>query len=144
MPIDIKVRPGREDEDSMQLDARNVRDIIHGNTVRLVEVAEGLGQKLSGLPGKDRLSTSQIRNVYGTVKRMQFAPFDRAQLLLLKPKLAYAARKGGQGIRELRDVLNWAIDSTENEEHFEQFVQFFEAILAYHQAADGEQERYIS
>jgi CRISPR/Cas system CSM-associated protein Csm2 small subunit len=38
----------------------------------------------------------------------------------------------------LKDVLTWAIDEVgADETKFARFVDFFEAILAYHQAAGG-------
>lgn len=101
----------------------------------LVEAAEGLGPRLK----QGNLSTSQIRNVYGFVKQLELRGFDPAQLMLLKPKLAYAAaRAENEGARELRDVLSWAIDEVnEDPEKFRRFVDFFEAVLAYHKAAGG-------
>jgi CRISPR-associated protein Csm2 len=85
------------------------------------------------------LTTSQIRNVYGFVKQMEMRGFNSAEFVLLKPKLAYAAaRANADGARQLRDVLSWAIDEVgEDEQKFARFVDFFEAILAYHKAAGG-------
>lgn len=62
------------------------------------------------------------------------------ELLLLKPKLAYA--KGRAGKREknsyekLEKVLSTAIDAVEisQRDTFDRFCNFFEAILAYHKA----------
>jgi CRISPR-associated protein Csm2 len=107
----------------------------------LVEIAERLGPRL-----KDgHLTTSQIRNIYGMVKRMEISGFDAHEFVLLRPKLAYAAaraartaRDNERGAQELKDVLTWAIDEVgADETKFARFVDFFEAILAYHQAAGG-------
>jgi len=76
------------------------------------------------------------------VKRMEISGFDAHEFVLLKPKLAYAAaraaRDNERGAQELKDVLTWAIDEVgADETKFARFVDFFEAILAYHQAAGG-------
>jgi CRISPR-associated protein Csm2 len=133
-PILIRVKDRKTSVQRADID-----EIIDGNTVKLVEVAEGLGRLLGEeLDEAQRLTTSQIRSVYGMVKRMEGRAFDQGEFLLLKPKLAYAARKDVRGLRILRDVLTWAIDSVgDNGDKFPQFVRFFEAILAYHQAEGG-------
>ena len=49
-----------------------------------------------------------------------------------------AARERGGGVKELTNVLTPAIDLVgENRNRFQNFVDFFEAILAYHTAAGG-------
>lgn len=114
----------------------------------LIEAAETLGKELSRA-----LSTSQIRAIFGEVRSIQAtwesgnAQRERAlrRLILLKPKMAYRARRErGQGVEQLRKVLDAAIDqvlaaSDENEKNnrFQRFVEFFEAILAYHKAYGG-------
>ena len=70
---------------------------------------------------------------------MEMRGFKGRELLLLKPKLAYAASRPGStsGTRELRKVLSSAIDFVGNDpERFENFCSFFEAILSYHRAAE--------
>jgi CRISPR-associated protein Csm2 len=117
----------------------DVQDIIRKGGRALVDAAEDLGPRLK----RNRLTTNQIRNVYGMVKKMELQvgslDFDFDALILLKPKLAYAAaRADNDGARELKNVLSWAIDEVgTNRKHFERLVDFFEAILAYHKAAGG-------
>jgi CRISPR-associated protein Csm2 len=114
---------------------QQVQRVIQQGGKLLVEMAEELGPRLQ----RGRLTVSQIRNVYGMVKQMEMRGFDANEFVLLKPKLAYAAaRANADGVRELRDVLSWAIDAVDNDENkFARFVDFFEAILAYHKAAGG-------
>jgi len=117
-------------------DKETIKKIIEGDTKSLVKEADGLGKKLK----QNDLTTSQIRNVFGSVKKMEMRGFKEQELLLLKPKLAYAASRPGakQGTRELREILSTAIDFVEDsQERFENFCNFFEAILAYHRAAGG-------
>ena len=121
------------------------RIILKGDAQRLVELAENIGASLAR-----QLTTSQIRNVFGTVRQIEMNWGPRTteqqrrnaarQLLLLKPKLAYQARRErGKGVQQLADVLIPAIDLVgEDRDRFQNFVDFFEAILAYHTAAGGQ------
>jgi CRISPR-associated protein Csm2 len=63
--------------------------------------------------------------------------FQRNDLIMLKPKLAYAAARN-RNVEELKDALTQAINQVDNHEKFKNFVDFFEAILAYHRAYGGE------
>jgi len=117
-------------------DDNKIRKIIEGDTKTLVKEAKELGKLLKS----NGLTTSQIRNVFGSVKKMEMRGFKENELLLLKPKLAYAANRPGakKGTRDLRSVLSTAIDAVGNSnKYFENFCNFFEAILAYHRAAGG-------
>lgn len=121
------------------------RIIVLGDSRTLVDKAEEIGNALAR-----QLTTSQIRNVFGTVRQIQMMWVPQAtaqqqqratrQLLLLKPKLAYQARRErGKGVGILNMVLSPAIDLVEDShERFQNFVDFFEAILAYHTAAGGQ------
>ena len=101
----------------------------------LVETAKELGTQL--LHGD--LTSSQIRNIFGEVRRIQMSQSFKDKLILLKPKLAYAAARADElGAYLFRDVMTMAIDEVgDSEEKFQRFVDFFEAILAYHRAAGG-------
>jgi CRISPR-associated protein Csm2 len=127
----------------------SLRAIIKdGDAEATVQVAEKLGQELAR-----KLSTNQIRNIFGTVRRIEMtwpegpesaeekkeAEQARRELLLLKPKMAYQAkRERGRGVQTLVDVLTEAIDLIEGErQRFQHFVDFFEATLAYHKAHGG-------
>ena len=123
--------------------------VAQGDAETLVTEAEALGKQLA----QQRLTTNQIRNVFGTVRRIEMnwpekpeseadrkrAAQAQRQLLLLKPKMAYQAkRERGRGVKLLTDVLSEAIDLVgDNRTYFQNFVDFFEAILAYHKANGG-------
>jgi len=139
------------------LDKGKIHKCIEGDTKEMIAyaqiVGEYLGKRLKrkkdgGEMDKDEsLSTSQIRNIFGEIKEMEMGGFNKKyiekRLLLLKPKLAYAAARPGakKGTRVLRDILTSAIDDVLEEgitkDKFENFCKFFEAILAYHRAAGG-------
>ena len=118
-------------------------------TETLVTVADKLGQDLKN----KNLTTTQIRALFGEVRQIQavwsmdgdLRPQALRRLILLKPKMAYRARKErGQAVKELVDVLTPAVDmvvkaenQTKQDAYFKHFVEFFEAILAYHKAYGG-------
>lgn len=122
--------------------------IVDGDVEVLVDVARKVGRELSR-----NLTTSQIRNIFGEVRRIEMnwqkdsgdeAAQSYRQAVLLEPKLAYQARRErGRGVEELESVLRPCLEEIRNapavrrREYFGRFVDFFEAILAYHRAAGG-------
>ena len=130
----------RRDRGSRQPDYHLPEDVINKGGSILVEEADTLAKRM-----KDGgLTTSQIRNIYAAVKKIQMRTekgeaLDAHQLLMLKPKLAYAAKRAGKdGADLLKMALTQAIDYVDNSrENFDRFVDFFEAILAYHKAHGG-------
>ncbi len=114
----------------------------------LVREADKLGKDLAN----NRLTTNQIRALFGEVRQIeaQWQMGEEQQrkaerrLILLKPKMAYRAkRERGRGVKELVSVLEPAIDlvisekGQKKQENFQRFVEFFEAILAYHKSYGG-------
>lgn len=92
------------------------------------------------------LTTSQIRNVFGEVKRMEMqSGFPNDKLLMLKARLAYNTKRNAtEGSRAFQEKIEVAIDEIfagedqiEKNKRFEKFNLFFEAILAYHRAYGG-------
>lgn len=129
MDADRERRPGNEDD-------------ITGNILKVRSFKEYRGDTLvkdaENLAGSIRdLKTAQLRRIYGEVKRMEMdfkkgdGSFSRDRVVMLKPRLAYAASKKPEVIR-IKNVFTKCIDKIQDEEDFSQFVSFFEAILAYH------------
>ena len=115
--------------------ARAVRDGIDNDFILW---AEGFGRSIS----RSGVTTSQIRNIYGTVKKLEMsADIDMPAVLLLKPRIAYATARN-RGLDDLAQVVTKAIDAVneadspaQKRERFQRFCKGFEAILAYHRAA---------
>jgi CRISPR-associated protein Csm2 len=115
----------------------------------LVKRADDLGKSLQSAG----LTTSQIRALFGEVRQIQAQwrmgsdqqALARRRLILLKPKMAYRAkRERKKAVEDLVSVLDPALDLVIQEKNpenqtrrFENFVDFFEAILAYHKAYGG-------
>lgn len=127
--------PQHSSDTQKEVQQQEVRQLIREGGKKLVKKAESLGKELKG----GGLTTSQIRNIYGMVKQMEMRGFDPNEFVLLKPKLAYmAARAGTDGAQKLKDALTEAIDEVGSDaDKFARFVDFFEAILAYHKAFGG-------
>jgi CRISPR-associated protein Csm2 len=87
---------------------------------------------------KAKLTTNQLRKFFGEVKRQQMQGYNEADFVLLKPKLAYAVGRNDKNakIKDFYDVISDAIDKVKSEEHFKNFIKIFEAIVAYHKAAE--------
>ena len=117
-----------------------IRTIItHDEPKLLVDQAKEIGKALS-----KSLTKSQIRNIFGTVRQIQMNWTGEAQkaaayrqLLMLKPKIQYQAARTRE-VEPLANVLDKAIDHVGDDQvRFGRFVDFFEAILAYHTAEGG-------
>lgn len=115
-----------------------------GDPQRLVEKAEELGKTLA----ERKLTTSQIRNIFGQVRQIEMQWHQDSgesfrQAILLKPKLAYFAKRHAP-MEPLANVLSQALDimgqasKEERRPCFLRFVEFFEAVLAYHKKHGGE------
>jgi CRISPR-associated protein Csm2 len=134
----------------MNVDSRGI--IVQGDVSLLIDTAEKAGSSLA----YQKLTTSQIRNIFGEVRRIQMNwPPDAAKdkekadeafrsVVLLKPKLAYQARRErSHGVEELQTILDPCIEEIRRAPedkrrlYFTRFVDFFEAILAYHKKSGG-------
>src|SRR6476620_6097336 len=89
--------------------------IVEGNINTLVDAAQRIGQDIAR-----QLTTNQIRNFFGEVRRIEMnwrtdspEAADKAyrQVVLLQPKLAYQAKKEkGRGVEQLQEVLTPCIE----------------------------------
>lgn len=121
-------------------------EICNGITNNTVRFAEKFGDYLSRGKKNEPLTTSQLRRFFGEVKRQQMKRYDKRDFVMLKPKLAYAAGRakkpdnGNPKIYNFYYVMASAIDEVEKcpqkDEAFKNFISFFEAIVAYHKAAE--------
>jgi CRISPR type III-A-associated protein Csm2 len=105
------------------------------------------------LAEKDQASKSQIRNIFGEVRRIESdwqSSDDESvktymrRVLLLKPRMAYQQareRKTESLMKLLTDAIDLVAkgkDGAEKSQRFRYFVEFFEAILAYFTAKEIE------
>jgi CRISPR-associated protein Csm2 len=120
------------------------RIIVQGDAEALVNAAVRIGQDLA----RRGLKTHQVRNFFGAVRSIEMnwlrgqdeAKARRAQrdLRLLQPKLAYQSRRMTQ-VKPFAEIVSPAIDKVlsqrdeeKRKESFTHFVEFLEAVVAYH------------
>lgn len=102
-------------------------------------------EDLAGYLCDNKLTTSQLRNFFGELKRIQMKGYShsssRVSFLLLKPKMAYAVGRQDKysrlGLETLAQVFNKAYDHVDNEMSFKNMVDFMESIIAFHKAKGG-------
>jgi CRISPR-associated protein Csm2 len=140
------------------VDDTQLHTIIASDTVESVRALDEAARQISERLYKD-ITTSQIRNIFGAVRMIEQdtkgladtdplpIPVQRA-LMMLRPKLAYQyGRVGGRdddpkkaAMGAMTIILSQAITvvlDTGNQTAFRNFVDFFEAVLAYHRYYGG-------
>lgn len=114
-----------------------------------IEWARTFGEYLSP-EGKNNsnhkpMTTSQLRRFFGEVKRID-ADFEtnKQSVSMLRPMLAYAAGKdSGTKLSDFQKIIDPAIEQVDKAEdsqkrtYFKNFVNLFEAIVAYHKFYGG-------
>ena len=123
---------------------------------KCIQYMEGLGfhlcdkrNKYDKFPGYNAVTTSQMRNIFSEVKRIEVKLSSQEQwqreypnILLLRPKIAYntarvISNKKDSRMKDLRAVLEKGLLAVKNEHDFKRFSQFFEGVIAYHKVYGG-------
>jgi CRISPR-associated protein Csm2 len=111
-----------------------------------VDFAERLGQILvdigqNGRPGYNQMTTSQVRNFFGEMRRIQMKGFEKNKgaFHMLKPKLAYAVARAGRDskIKVFQQVTNYLMEGVADQATYNNFIAFMEAVVAYHKSNGG-------
>ena len=131
--------------------AKTVREGIGEDFIRWAEgFAQDLARDDEGMGGKKKVSITQVRDIYGMVKRIEqrgLRAEELEELWVLKPRLAYSAKRHKESkLEKLKEVLLPALDAVcepklgdeARVKRFKRFCQGFEAILAYHKAHEKE------
>lgn len=118
------------------------------DTSTIVQKAENMALQFT----RDKLKTNQIRNFYSAITRMR-ADYEQAeegkgydrvknQLIMLKPKLAYAAGRQTAVRANFYPFMTNAIGSIETAgnkaQAIENFFLLVESVVAYHKFHGGE------
>lgn len=103
----------------------------------MVEYAEKAGKYMAD----QKLTNSKIRSIYGEIKRIQMGEFskEKASFILLSPKVAYALGRDDRntGLQLFKQIFDLSAKYVNDQNTFNNFCDFFEAILAYHKAYGG-------
>lgn len=123
-------------EQSSKLDKLDKADIAF-----LVQEAE----RQANLFKKDGLKTSQLRNFYSAILRIrqmfetgkgEYTSEIKSQLVLLKPKLAFAAGRQTAVRKSFKPFMDTAINgvlaANDKEKALEHFLALIESVVAYH------------
>lgn len=108
------------------------RIIVEGDAELLVRKAKEVSQVLQ----KDEASRTQVRRLFGEVKRIEMMwPMAEEEasrrLILLKPRLAYQVARRRE-LERLKRALEPLIDQVGADwNRFQRFLEFFEAVVAY-------------
>jgi CRISPR-associated protein Csm2 len=103
----------------------------------LVDLADKMGKYLK----EQGLKTTQIRRFLDGIRKIDVQSnkgkaFNSELVILLRPKLAYAARE--QAVKPLMEVLDPAITAgAESYDSFKKLIAFIEGIVAYHRFYGG-------
>jgi len=144
-PVSVKTDISPDQE--MIQTIRHLKNGLRDYEIRqLVTQAKQLGQYLAD----QGLKTNQIRKFLDAVNRLKVKLSQDEQekfttikdeVVLLKPKLAYAAARQQtrhkSPVQPLADVIAVAIDHVDDTPDFDRLVQLIESIIAYHKAAGG-------
>ena len=98
--------------------------------------------------GKNAVTTTQLRNFFGEVRSVEmgirdgsFDPTSGA-FVMLRPRLAYARVRATKDndknrMKEFEEAMINLMEKVHKPEHFQNFVDFLEATVAYHKANGG-------
>ncbi|MHA1282313.1 MAG: type III-A CRISPR-associated protein Csm2 [Promethearchaeota archaeon] len=111
------------------------KEILGGDGKAIVEIAEKIA-KITTDEGK--VTTNQIRKIFGDLKRKQYKKFNIDNIQLIRPKLAYTySRHKSKGMGILLGSVDFLIERIKEESQFNYLVNFFESIIAYHKLLGG-------
>lgn len=119
-------------------------DLNTSDVSGIVQKAEDMAMQFT----RDKLKTNQIRNFYSAITRMR-AEYEqdgfekvKSQLVMLKPKLAYAAGRQTAVRANFYPFMTSAIKSVEQATNkgkaMENFFLLVESVVAYHKFHGGE------
>ncbi|MDI9635357.1 type III-A CRISPR-associated protein Csm2 [Kamptonema cortianum] len=94
--------------------------------------AKAIDERARILADKD---TRQLTEEYLKIVETKVFNAIESDIVLLKPKLAYAATRQN-AVEPLQRVMSAAIDKTYNPEDFKRLVQLIESIIAYHKGGN--------
>lgn len=144
--------------DEFQSNSKWIKDKVDKDTVDFARrfaafLVESYKDDTRGNQRVFELKTNQLRKFFGAVKNFQLKTqltdvFNESEFIMLKPKLAYAVGRVKQQhkndqirIKDFAEVISKAIDfvieSNNKEKAFKNFVNFFEAIVAYHKQEEN-------
>jgi CRISPR-associated protein Csm2 len=123
------------DNQRFELNDEKIKIILSKSDInKFIEYAEDFGRDCR------KMTTSQIRNIFDSVKKLKSFEESNEELQMLRPKLAYAKGKDHKhALDNFQRVMDRLIKSIDSNEKMKNFVDFFEATIAYHRAYGGKE-----
>ena len=121
----------------LTLDSENIGVLIK----KADSLAKRIGDRKENNRKKEGISSSKLRDFYDYVVRIKESETGNwyLKLMLLKPKMIYHVNKEKYGdkreaLRTFNNEMNKIMAKIDknNYKHFENFLTFFEAVVAYH------------
>jgi CRISPR-associated protein Csm2 len=135
--------PKSEQDFNIESERAQIKKWVQTNVEKeTVNFANEFGKNIA----TKQLTTSQIRNVFGEMRRIQMNGFvnEKTSFILLKPKLAYAVKRhNSKGLTDFYKFFEIAYDAVDTNDdlkgkvHFDNLMNLTEAILAYHKYYGG-------
>ncbi|MCX7965289.1 MAG: type III-A CRISPR-associated protein Csm2 [Syntrophorhabdaceae bacterium] len=122
-----------------KLEAFKTKGLSEISADELVLIAQEMGNHLKNIG----LKTTQIRRFLDGVRKLDVhfnkgKDFNPDNIILLKPKLAYAAGRNPNEVKPLMDVLEPAITAgSKSYKDFKKLLYLIESIVAYHKFFGG-------
>jgi len=85
------------------------------------------------------MTTSQVRNLFMAARRIGDSANWQYEKNLLRAKFAYNAGRFRGGVKDFQQIADKALQEVKTKEQFDRFIDFFEAVVAYHRAAGGKE-----
>jgi CRISPR-associated protein Csm2 len=130
------------------MDSNTLNNVnLSNNVTDLIRQAEERAKQFTS----DKLKTNQIRNFYSAITRMRsefeqegFTDGIQTQLVMLKPKLAYAAGRQ-KAVKDnfyyyMTSAIEGALASEKSGDKLKKFFALVEAVVAYHKFYGGDRE----
>ncbi|MBR1626840.1 MAG: type III-A CRISPR-associated protein Csm2 [Bacteroidales bacterium] len=110
----------------------------------LAEGQDKIGKNGRSMKDPKPMTTSQLRRFFGEVKHIEMqAEVNLSDVAMLNPLLAYAVGRdvNNTAIKQFQEEMSKAISEIRHKdsyrEYFKNFVNIFEAVVAYHKLYGG-------
>ncbi|ROQ92048.1 type III-A CRISPR-associated protein Csm2 [Desulfosoma caldarium] len=130
---------GGTDQTNIKQFRAELADLKKLSMDRLVDIADAVGKAVAR-----QVKMNQIRRFLDGARKVEAQlknpeDFDKVkdQIVLLRPKLAYAAGRH-RDVKDLAELLDPAVKSAaQTHDNFMKFLRFMESIIAYHRYHGG-------
>ena len=136
---------GHRNEAHQQENAVNARAFLENNVREILRMSKSkhAGEIISNLSdfvkfGCVQLTTHQIRNIYGVVKRHSEVSSIHA---IARPHMVNIAKKQDQDGRLAVELFEKVLESVKEKEEVNDCHLFFEAIVCYHKYHHGDKNK---